>query len=360
MSGVNSLAVLDQGRPPSIFQARGSSLNQAAQANIALGFAVVTYRGKIWRLVYQGEEEIVRDPMRPDEPAGSIEAVIIGAASAVSKQYYARPYTDGSDQAPDCYSLDGVKPEAGAPQKQNALCATCAQNQWGSRVTDDGRRAKRCADAKRIAIVPAGDIENDAFGGPMLLRIPPTSLPALSLYAGNLARRGAPLEALVTKIGFNHELAYPQLTFTPQRWLTDEEARLVVGPDGRGGMQQHPVVARILVDSVAMAAPGGGEAEPEPAEQQPAAPSPPPPPPPASPEPAPEAAAAAAAASEAEAAKKVTPMRRPAFGGAGPATQVKQAASEAPPPNGAAGQVSTAPPGMNAAIDRLLATPVAE
>jgi len=375
MSGVNALAILDQGKPPSIFHGRQSPLNAAAQANIALGFAVVTYRGKIWRLVYQGDEDIVRDPARPEQPAASIEIVIIGASEAISKQFYAKPYTEGSDQAPDCYSLDGVKPEAQAPQKQNALCATCPQNQWGSRITDDGRRAKRCADAKRLAIVPALDLENETYGGPMLLRVPPTSLGNLSLYAGNLARRGAPLEALVTRVGFNYELAYPQLTFNPVRWLTDEEARLVVGPDGKSGVMAHPAVGRILVDSVSMAAVGASDPEPEPqpepAPQPASAPEPQPQPepaPPAPPEEDPEvakaiaeaqAAAAYAAQKQAEletaaAARKVTPLRRSpaAFGGAGAAPT----APETPPPNGAAaGTVSAAPAGLQARIDTLLA-----
>jgi len=386
MSGVNALAVLNQGRPPSIYHGRSSSLNTAAQANIPLGFAVVTYRGKIWRLVYQGDEDIVRDPVRPDQPAGTIEVVIIGAAAAVSKQYYIKPYTEGSDQAPDCYSLDGIKPEANAPFKQSALCARCPQNEWGSRVTDSGAKAKRCADSKRLAIVPALDLENDSYGGPMLLRIPPTSLANLSLYAGNLSRMGAPMEAVVTKIGFNFEVAYPQLTFTPLRWLTDEEARLVVGPDGKSGVMAHPVVSRILVDSVAQAA--VGESDPDGPEESPAEPTPPPPPPPAAePQgpPAPDVAAhaqreaqnqaiaeaqqAAAFAREKEAeeaqakARKVTPMRRPAaFGGAVDRQSVDQAprstAPGTPPPNGAAAPVSTAPAGLNAAIDALLATRV--
>lgn len=388
MSGVNALAVLDQGRPPSIYHGRTSGLNTAAQANIPLGFAVVTYRGKIWRLVYQGDEDIVRDPVRPDQPAPTIEAVIIGASAAVSKIFYLKPYTEGSDQPPDCYSLDGIKPDASAPAKQSALCQKCPQNEWGSRMTDDNKRAKRCADSKRLAIVPALDLENDSYGGPMLLRVPPTSLANLSLYAGNLARRGAPLEALVTRIGFNHELAYPQLTFTPVRWLTDEEARQVVGPDGKSGVMAHPVVGRILVDSVAMAAVGESDPEPEPeTPTEPPAP-PPPPPPPAQPEPpTPQAArggdpnlgfnddrgaqaiaeaqkAAAYAAqkdaelAQAQTARKVTPMRRPAaFSGAARAPDVVPA-PETPPPNGAGAPVSTAPAGLNAAIDALLATRV--
>lgn len=367
MSGVNALAVLDQGRPPSIYHGRSSSLNTAAQANIPLGFAVVTYRGKIWRLVYQGDEDIVRDPVRPDQPAGTIEVVIIGAASAVSKVFYAKPYTEGSDQPPDCYSLDGVKPEANVPAKQSALCAKCPQNEWGSRVTDSGAKAKRCADSKRLAIVPALDLENDSYGGPMLLRIPPTSLANLSLYAGNLSRMGAPMEAVVTRISFNPDAAYPQLTFNAMRWLTDEEARLVVGPDGKSGVMTHPVVGRILVDSVAMASVGESDPEPEPGEEPPPPTEPPPPPPAEEPSPPPpqaaraiaEAQAAAAYAAEkqaeleqAQAARKVTPMRRPAaFGSA-----VKEAAPETPPPNGAGKLVSTAPAGLNAAIDALLAT----
>jgi len=415
----DALTVLDQGRPPSIFHNRASALNASMQANINLGFAVVTYRGKVWRVVYQGEEYVLPDRHRPELPSPVVEVVIIGAATAVSKQYYAKPYVEGSDSGPDCYSLDGKKPEANAPQRQNAICDTCPQNQWGSRITDDGRRAKRCQDSKRLAVVPSGDLENTSFGGPMLMRVPATSLSNLSMYGASLDRRGAPSESLVTQVGFNADQAYPQLVFQAQRWLTDEEARLVVGPDGKGGMMQHPVVPRILYDSVAMPMPGGGEPEPEPA-PEPAPPTPPPapPPPPPEEEPPPPAAAApqqtylqeaidkvqetpvqeavrkaqeaaayaAKVQADAEAATKARqqtqarpqpqqmPARGPvpvpppsaaparrnvsAFGGAGQhQPEPEEAAAETPAPNGAAGQVSTAPPGMQKRITELLSKP---
>jgi len=141
----------------------------------------------------------------------------------------------------------------------------------------------------------------------------------------------------------------------------------------------HPVVSRILVDSVAQAA--VGESDPDEPEESPAEPTPPPPaePPPQAAQAIAEAQQAAAFAREKEAeeaqakARKVTPMRRPAaFGGAAPheprevsaapPSEVRASAQEAapgtPPPNGAGAPVSTAPAGLNAAIDALLATRV--
>lgn len=362
------------GQLPAVFNNRASSLNGAVQQGVQAGFAVISYKGRNFHIKYRGEEELVTDPMRPDVPSAYLTTVIIGAAGSISKQYYINQYTEGNSSAPDCYSIDGVKPEDNSPQKQANICATCPQNQWGSRITADGRRAKRCQDARRIAVVPAGDIMNEAFDGPMLLRIPPMSLNNLALYGAGLARRGVPLEAVVTRISFDYSVAYPQLTFTPERLLTNEEAMLVVGANN-DGMLSHPALDRILYASVAELGPDADEPQeqPSPPQQPPPQPEPQPSPaqPPAEPVQPPPAQPAATtqaapsptappAAPAVVPAAPATPRRRTAaFAGAvpvavAPSAQTPQAA---PVPNGSAGAVTVAPANMQQAIDDLLTSP---
>jgi hypothetical protein len=77
-------------------------------------------------------------------------------------------------------------------------------------------------------VAPVNDLEN-----PMLLRIPAGSLKDLVAYAEMLSRRKAPYQSLVTKIGFDHSVAYQKFAFKALRWLTDDEADTVIDVMGR-------------------------------------------------------------------------------------------------------------------------------
>ena len=209
-------------------------------AGIGASFGVVTYRGKVWRVKYAGEEQIVMHPTEPGMAMPFLDVVIVKAAPVISKIYYARGYTEGSNEAPDCFSVDGISPDAGATNPQAPKCATCPHNAWGSRVTDSGKRGKACADSKRLAIVPESDIKNDRYGGPLMLRVPAASLQDLATYNNQLQRAGGRYYGAVTRIQFAVEDAYPHLIFSPKRWLSDEECQIVLEH------QNSAVTARIL------------------------------------------------------------------------------------------------------------------
>lgn len=344
-----------QGQLPSVFNQRNSfALTAAAQEGVQATFSVASVRGKVFRIKYRGEEEMVADATRPGQPAASMDVVVVGVAKHISKQWFLKGYTDGADEGPACFSLDGVTPDSTSPQKQSALCANCPHNQWGSRMTEAGKKAKACADTRRLAIVPAGDLENEVFGGPTLLRIPPMSLNNLATYAAQLARRGAPIESVVTRLSFDYEVAYPHLIFSAERWLSEEEATVVVGPDGNGGICAHPLIDRILYDNITepVATDDGVNQGPpvetqiQPAQQQApvytapqqAAPQP------TTPQPAPT---------------PPTTRRRAAggFGGGSQAPANAPVQSAQTRPNGPA-PVQVAPDNMQEAIDSLLSAPV--
>lgn len=238
----------DQGRPPAVFANHVSTITEDAMSGIPDSFAVISIRGKNWRAKYQGEEELIRGA--DGSPMQKLPVVIIGAAPGIAKQWYASAYTEGSDQAPDCYSTDGRAPDPASPKKQCETCEICPKNRFETRVTDDGRttKSKACQDSKRIAVVPLGDIANEVYGGPMMLRLPPSSLQGFKQYLRMLTQKGAKVEQVATVLEFNYDVAYPQVTFKALGWLTDEQALQVVGPDGNGGMCAHPVLDRMLRD----------------------------------------------------------------------------------------------------------------
>ena len=175
------------------------------------GYPTVSIKGKVFTLKRGDEKTLITNA--DDEPARSLEVVILKAGPAgdkLAKVFYKSGYTEGSDAKPLCYSNDGVAPSINATEPQCKTCSACPQNVWGSHVSEDGKKGKACSDSKRLAIAPAGQI-ND----PMLMRVPAASLKALTAFGQQLAKRGVPYQAVVAKIGFDYSVAHPALTFKP-------------------------------------------------------------------------------------------------------------------------------------------------
>ena len=194
------------------------------------GYPTVSIKGKVFTLKRGDEKTLITDSN--DEPARSLEVVILKAGPAgdkLSKVYYASGYTEGSDAKPLCYSNDGIAPGVNATEPQSKSCATCPKNVWGSHVSEDGKKNKACSDSKRLAIAPAGQV-ND----PMLMRVPAASLKALTAFGQQLAKRGVPYQAVVAKIGFDYSVAHPALTFKPVGFVDEStlmEIKEVVDSD---------------------------------------------------------------------------------------------------------------------------------
>lgn len=248
----------------------GIPVDNELAAGIEGSYGIMGFKGKVWSIRYRGDEKKL---MRPDNdgPQNSIEVVIVASASVKSKIFYEGGYKDGAKERPDCFSNNGVTPDPGATKKQSATCAACPRNVFGSRITESGKPGKECSDSKRVAIVPLGDLENEAFGGPMLLRIPAASLQDLAAYAMKMQSFGYPYFAIGTRISFDTNEAYPKFVFKEVRALNDSEADIVLR------MRKDPGVARIIAESE-FAAPAqaqvAGPAFEQPVTRQVAAPAP--------------------------------------------------------------------------------------
>lgn len=192
-------------------------------AGIQASFAVVKYRGKVWSVSYRGVETPV---LRADGDgqANSIEVVVLKASPVVSKTFYLNGWTPGMSEPPDCFSNDGIKPDDQSPAKQNPICKTCPNNYFG---TGQGGRGKACADNKKLVVVPLDDLSNEAYGGPMLLRVPPASLQSMAAYGEKLRQVGYPAYAVATRVSFDLNVTHPQFIFGAIRALSDEEAAVV-------------------------------------------------------------------------------------------------------------------------------------
>lgn len=212
---------------PAMFQ--GIAMDDSALSdNVGAGYAVVSIKGKVFSIKHGGNTVPMMINYQGQQfPAPYFDVVLAKANPNLSKTYYKDQFTEGSSEGPDCWSEDGVHPLAVPPISPD--CRMCPMNQQGSKVSDSGARLKACADTRKVAVVPADNIDNERFDGAMLLRIPAASLGGLADYDRMLKSNGVPFYAVVTRVSFDSTVAYPKLVFTPLRVLTEEEATKIVG-----------------------------------------------------------------------------------------------------------------------------------
>lgn len=201
--------------------------NADLSSGVRGGYSVVSIRGSRWHIKVGDEETTITDPVTGD-PVGSLRLVLLKSSPNVSKNFYVGGYEEGASEAPTCWSIDGKLPDPGGVA-QAPSCAACPKNQFGSRITDAGKKVKACGDSRRLAVIPENDYANELYGGPMLLRIPASSLSNLSQYGKKMSNKGFPYNTIVTRCSFDHTVSFPKLEFNATRPLTDDEADTIIG-----------------------------------------------------------------------------------------------------------------------------------
>ena len=193
------------------------------------GFPVISYRGKVWRIRKGGTEENYTDS--DGDAVQSLSVVLVKSNPIPSKLYYDTAFEEGSIEKPRCWSSNGITPDKGVVDPISPICQTCPNNVWGSKINEDtGAKGRLCADTRRIAMVTEAElVSKGEEASRCLLRIPPASLNPLKEYAEKVLKpKGIPYFAVVTKIGFDTQVAYPKLTFKATRFLTEPEAQVVL------------------------------------------------------------------------------------------------------------------------------------
>jgi hypothetical protein len=216
---MSNIIPFESGKLPAyLTKANVAQLNADLTSHAGGGFPVISIKGKVFAVVRDGERKVLPNPKDPDSPATAIDVVILKANKGTSKVFYAKGYSEGSDGVkPDCFSNEGIKPDASIEAPQSKSCATCKWNQWGSKIGENGSKGKACQDSVRMAVATP-NLVND----PYLLRVPPASIRALGEYGQMLAKRGVAYSMVVTKIGFDMEAPTPKLTFKPVGMIDEE------------------------------------------------------------------------------------------------------------------------------------------
>lgn len=263
---MSNIIPFDSGNLPAYLKAPNRVVaNDDLTAHASTGFPVMSIKGKNFTVVRDGERTVLTKEVDGEKiSVPSIDVVLVKANKGTSKVFYIKGYQEGSEAAkPDCFSNTGDRPDPSVSAPQAKSCAVCPNNQWGSKIGDNGGKGKACQDSVRMAIATP-DLIND----PYLLRVPPASIKSLGEYGKMLAKRGVGYSMVVTKIGFDMESPTPKLTFKPTGLLSDaayaqvqevvasETVQAILGSEGIAAAQSDdipdlPVVELPKVEPVA-------------------------------------------------------------------------------------------------------------
>src|SRR5574337_2152746 len=220
-------------------------------------------KGSRFRLVVNGiEEGVIPEPY--------LDVIILGAAPAVSRVFYAGTYKPGENSAPDCYSADGIVPAEDVKNKQSDKCATCPQNVKGSKIVD-GNKFKACQYFRRVAIMLAGDIQDrrvfrlDVKAQGLFGEGTPNEK-NLNDYIKMVSTRGIDGGALVTRISFDLDSSVPKLLFKAVRFITEEEMEAVTALVSSDEVTSAKMVSMNTIDHSTEEPTSGDEPEPAPAQ----------------------------------------------------------------------------------------------
>ncbi len=202
---------------PAYLKTKDLDATTKALAGGGSGGKRISIRGGVFRVIVNGEQ-IAENEDR------AMNVIVVAASPTISRTYYSGTYAEGQAEAPDCWSPDGVTPDATVKEPQASKCATCTQNISGSGQGE----SRACRFSQRIAVVLGNDPQGDVYQ----LSLASTSifgkgengakLP-LQAYARFLAANGAPIGSVVTEMKFDTSVATPKLTFRAIRALTEDE-----------------------------------------------------------------------------------------------------------------------------------------
>jgi hypothetical protein len=214
---MSNIVPIDFSVAPSFAKSK-SAIAKALDGTLNSGIKRLSIKGGVFRYI-AGGQEIGKITDR------FVDLVLVNAAPHVSRTLYLKEYDgDAKAEAPDCWSVDGTKPDAKARNKQHENCVNCPKNQKGSGKGE----SRACRFNQRLAVV----LGNDVGGEVLQLQLPATSLfgegskeagATLQGYYKALAARSINPAALVTRVQFDTDKESPTLGFTAMRWLSQDE-----------------------------------------------------------------------------------------------------------------------------------------
>ena len=216
---MSNIALLNQDLPDFLQTAGVSDLTKQLAGKT--GVKRIVPKNGIFRKMVGGEEM--------GKVKGNLDVVIVNASPKVGRIFYAKAWTPDADPtAPDCFSNDGIAPDAGSTAPQASRCDTCGQNIKGS----GQGTSKACRYSRRIAVNLVEDFGTSLEGEVYQLNLASKSLFGESVgdnthpfesYTKYLANNGKSLDYVVTQLSFNEENDNQSILFTPTRFINKGE-----------------------------------------------------------------------------------------------------------------------------------------
>ena len=210
----NEVSLFQQAVPDYIKEVEVDELTKSLGG--AGGMKRISIRGSVFRMMVNGEE-IAKNESR------AMNIVVVNGTKYVARKFYAGAYVAGESAPPDCWSNDGITPDASIQDPQHANCEGCPQNIKGSGANE----SRACKYEKRLAVVLADDIKGSVYQ----LILPSKSyfgkgdqdhMP-FEQYAKYVASQGYNINMIVTEMKLDSDSDTPKLTFKPIGFLNKEQ-----------------------------------------------------------------------------------------------------------------------------------------
>lgn len=165
-----------------------------------------------------------------------LDAVVIG--SIYENAYYVGEFDADNPKSPVCFAFspngENMAPHPKSTAPQNATCAGCPKNEWGS--ADKGK-GKACKNIRRLGLLPPSPATPEAIlGGDMAYaKLPVTSVAEWSKYVSvvNAVHKRPPF-AVLTQLGAKpDEKSQFKVTFQHAGNLPDELVDALIERHGR-------------------------------------------------------------------------------------------------------------------------------
>jgi len=216
---MSNITLLNQDLPDFLQSAGVSELTRQLAGRT--GVKRIVPKNGIFRKVVGGEEM--------GKVKGDLNVVVVNASPKVGRIFYAKQWSaDAEPTAPDCFSNDGVAPDAGSANKQSDRCDSCEQNIKGSGMGN----SKACRYSRRIAVVLEEDFGTSIEGSVYQMNLSSKSLFGDSVgdnthpfesYTKYLSNNGKSLDYVVTQLSFNEDNDNQSILFTPTRFINKGE-----------------------------------------------------------------------------------------------------------------------------------------
>lgn len=187
-----------------------------------------------------------------------LDVIIVDWLLNPSRKFYVGAYDKNAKATlPDCWSNDGVKPEATAKAPQAKTCMECPKNVKGSGSNGQG---KACRYERRLAVLVAGDPSGDVYQ---------ITVPGGSLFSNNegnrygfegykkflMANNAAP-DTVVTSLIYDLETDTAKLWFKAASYLNTQQVPLVEAAQKDPATDRYLKLTAAAVDGAkAIAAP---------------------------------------------------------------------------------------------------------